>query len=75
MGLAVAIGVPFGVLVSSGALGGMWLDGRFGTKPWITVAGVVLGAVLAFVNLVRVVTRLAPDKDGSSSDDDGRSRG
>ena len=55
MGLAASIGVPFGVLVSSGALAGMHLDERWKTGPWLTLAGIILGAVAAFVNLVRVV--------------------
>jgi F0F1-type ATP synthase assembly protein I len=55
-GMALSIGLPFGVLVSSGALAGIWLDRRFDTAPWLTVTGVVVGAIGAFVNLVRVVT-------------------
>ena len=69
LGLAVSIGVPFGVLVSSGALGGMYLDKRWNTTPWLTVAGVVLGAVAAFINLVRVASRFGSGRspDGQSS--------
>ena len=56
LGLATSIGVPFAVLVSCGALAGAYLDKRFGLGPWLTVAGVVLGAACAFVNLVRVAS-------------------
>ena len=43
-------------LVLLGALG-WWLDSRFGTRPWLLVAGVLLGGVLAFVSLLRSVPR------------------
>jgi hypothetical protein len=26
---------------------GVWCDGQFGTKPWITVAGILLGSLLS----------------------------
>jgi len=53
--LASSIGVPFAVLVSCGAFAGLKLDKRLGTAPWLLLAGIVLGAVAAFVNLFRVV--------------------
>jgi F0F1-type ATP synthase assembly protein I len=55
MAMAVSIGLPFAVLVSSGALAGTWLDRRYETAPWLTVSGAVVGTAGAFVNLVRVV--------------------
>lgn len=39
---------------------GWWLDGRWGTTPWLLVAGVVLGVVAGFVNLVRAVPAAPP---------------
>lgn len=36
-----------------GYLAGTWLDARLGTDPWLTVAGVVLGAAAGFHSLVR----------------------
>ena len=35
---------------------GYWLDGRLGTKPWLLVAGLVLGMIGGFVNFIRLVT-------------------
>jgi len=55
MGLALSIGMPFGLLVSSGALAGYWLDGRFGTRPWLTLSGIVLGSAAAVLNMLRVL--------------------
>lgn len=67
LGLALSIGVPFAVLVSCGALAGTYLDKRLGVGPWLTVAGVVLGAVGAFVNLVRVASLAGGSGGGDAS--------
>jgi F0F1-type ATP synthase assembly protein I len=53
--VAVSIGAPFGVLVSSGAFGGHLLDAKFDTSPWLTLAGIAVGSVAAFVNMFRVL--------------------
>jgi ATP synthase protein I len=36
-------------------VGGVWLDGFFGTKPILTLVGLVLGMVVAFGGLYRMV--------------------
>jgi len=36
---------------------GYFLDGRFGTKPWLMVAGLLLGMAGGFANFIQVVTR------------------
>ena len=33
---------------------GWWLDGKWGTDPWLTLGGAALGMVVAFVELFRV---------------------
>jgi len=38
--------------LACGALG-WWLDGKFGTGPWLMIAGILLGAVGAMYSLVR----------------------
>ena len=43
-----------------GALGGWWADGKFGTRPWLLVAGLFLGLGAGFTSFMRVV--LAQDK-------------
>ncbi len=49
-----AIGFQFVFSIAIGALGGSWLDRRFGTEPWLLLAGVVLGAVAAYRDLIRL---------------------
>lgn len=46
---------------------GWWLDSRWGTTPWLLVAGVVLGVVAGFVNLVRAVPAAPPPKPNPNS--------
>jgi ATP synthase protein I len=53
--MAFSIGTPMAVLVSSGAFAGHWLDSKWGTEPWLTLSGVVLGSVAGFVNMFRVL--------------------
>ena len=41
-------------MVALGAIG-FWLDRRFGTKPWLLLAGLIVGMVGGFVNFFRLV--------------------
>jgi hypothetical protein len=46
-----------------GALGGRWLDARFGTAPWFLLAGIVLGLAAGFYELARVALRAPGARD------------
>jgi F0F1-type ATP synthase assembly protein I len=48
-GLEMALSVGLGYLV------GDYLDGKAGTRPWLMLAGVLLGTVAGFVNLWRAM--------------------
>jgi hypothetical protein len=41
-------------MVAFGAIG-YWLDRRFGTKPWLLLAGLILGMIGGFVSFFRLV--------------------
>ena len=47
------IGLELAGATAGLALVGYWVDGRFGTRPWGTVIGVVIGIVGGLYNLVR----------------------
>jgi len=47
------IGLELAGATAGLALLGYWIDGRFGTKPWGIVAGVVIGLVGGLYNMVR----------------------
>ena len=36
-------GIQFGLTIALMALLGNWLDGRYGTSPWLLILGVALG--------------------------------
>ncbi|MBW3542177.1 MAG: AtpZ/AtpI family protein [Planctomycetes bacterium] len=48
-------------------LGGWWLDRQFGTTPWLLLAGVVLGLVIATLDFSQLAKgRGGPPKSRSS---------
>jgi F0F1-type ATP synthase assembly protein I len=63
MGPLMNLGVTFALSIGGLAYLGHWLDGKLDTKPWMTLLGAVLGMVVGFVNLFRVVL---PPRKGSS---------
>ncbi len=52
-----AIGLEMAGSVVGGLLLGSFLDGRFGTDPWLALVGVVAGAVTAMVRMVDLARR------------------
>jgi F0F1-type ATP synthase assembly protein I len=42
---------------------GKWLDGKFGTSPWLMLAGLMLGAVGGMIKFIRSVMQLAQHQD------------
>jgi F0F1-type ATP synthase assembly protein I len=43
-------------MLGLGALG-YWLDARWGTKPWLLLAGLLVGMIGGFVNFFRFVLK------------------
>ena len=56
LGLAGA-GVELAGTVAILALLGWWLDDKWGTRPWLMVAGLFIGTVGAIYNLWRIGKR------------------
>jgi ATP synthase protein I len=52
MGLSVVVAILLGLG------GGLWLDGRLGTRPWLTVAGLVVGVAAGLKNLFVMSARI-----------------
>lgn len=52
---ALGAGLTFAVVVALFALGGLWLDGRLGTRPLFVLVGILLGLVGGTIHLLRVV--------------------
>lgn len=58
---AAGLGLQFAIAACGGMLLGHWLDGRWGTEPWLLFGGALLGFVLGIVQLLRGYSRLSPD--------------
>jgi ATP synthase protein I len=52
------LGTQMAVTIVLGVFGGMWLDGRWGTSPILTVVGSVLGIGLGMGVVIREVGRI-----------------
>jgi F0F1-type ATP synthase assembly protein I len=61
---ASSVGLELGISVLIGLLGGLWADGRWGTAPWLMLAGLALGLVAGFRAVLRAVRR-ADRADGA----------
>ena len=57
-GVAYAAAFSLFAAVVSGMIVGWLLDRWLGTKPWLLVAGVVLGAAAGFYEFIRATSRL-----------------
>lgn len=55
------LGVEFAVSVAGGCLLGWYLDGRWGTSPWLLITGAALGFGLGLYSMIKAVKRVFPD--------------
>ena len=51
------IGIQFPVAIALGYFFGRWLDGLFGTYPWLTIIFALFGITAGFVNLFRITAQ------------------
>ena len=58
-GIAYSAALSLFAAVVSGLIVGWLLDRWLGTKPWLLVAGLVLGAAAGFYELVRATSKLS----------------
>jgi ATP synthase protein I len=55
VGELAAVGMTMAVAIVLGLAGGYFLDRWLGTSPWLTLIGLGLGIVAAFVSFFRAV--------------------
>lgn len=72
-GYAGAVGIEVLLAIGVGFYGGQWLDGRWGTAPWLKWVGLVAGMGAAIKALARVTKQYKKmleqdDRDASRSD-------
>jgi F0F1-type ATP synthase assembly protein I len=51
------VGFEFGLVVALFFLGGLYLDGKLDTKPWLAAAGALVGVSVGMYLLIRRVVR------------------
>lgn len=51
----VGVGWYIGVCIFLGVIGGLWLDSKFNTEPWLVIVGLLLGVFLAFYGVYRMI--------------------
>ena len=55
---AVGLGTMLGAITLVGALIGQYLDRRWGTGPWLTLAGTVLGMLAGLFEVIGALRKL-----------------
>ena len=58
-----SVGIELAVATILGLLGGYWLDGKLGSKPWLTLAGLLLGVAAGFKNLFETARKAQRNSD------------
>ena len=58
-GLAYAAGFSLFAAVLAGLIAGWLLDRWLGTRPWLLVTGIVLGAAAGFYELIRSASKIS----------------
>lgn len=60
---ASIVGIQFPVAMAIGYFWGKWMDGVFGTEPWLTIVFSILGIIAGFVNLFRITMSTAREEE------------
>ncbi len=51
----VGVGWYVGACIVLGVIGGLWLDNKFNTKPILVIVGLILGVIIAFYGMYRMI--------------------
>lgn len=62
-GLQIAVryshlGLTFAVVILAGVFGGKYLDGKFGTTPYLTLVGAFFGGAAGFYYIIKEVIQI-----------------
>jgi ATP synthase protein I len=66
---ASVVGIQFPVAMAIGYFWGRWMDGWFGTAPWLTIIFFVFGLIAGFVNLFRITLSTGRQEEQLSQED------
>jgi ATP synthase protein I len=65
---ASVVGIQFPVAMAIGYFWGKWMDGLFGTEPWLTIVFFIFGLIAGFVNLFRLTMATGREEERLSED-------
>ncbi len=65
---ASVVGIQFPVAMAIGYFWGKWMDGLFGTKPWLTIIFFIFGLAAGFVNLFRLTMTTGREEERLSEE-------
>lgn len=54
----LGLGLTFAVTILAFLFLGRWLDSKWGTSPWLLIAGAALGMILGFVHMITTLQDL-----------------
>lgn len=57
------VGIELAVAVIGCLLAGWWADGKLGTTPWLSLAGLILGSVVGFRSIWRAAQMAAREDE------------
>ncbi len=49
------MGWYIGACIVLGVIGGLWLDNKFNTNPILVIVGLILGVIVAFYGMYRMI--------------------
>jgi len=52
------LGLEMGICVGVGVYGGIWLDKKFHTSPYLTIFGIIIGFGAAIKSFIRMIKKL-----------------
>ena len=58
----IGVGFYIGVSIVLGVVVGLWLDSRLNTEPILVIVGLILGVVVAFYGVYRILLPLISNK-------------
>jgi ATP synthase protein I len=60
----IGVGFYIGACIVGGVFFGLWLDYKFGTRPILLLAGLIIGVVAAFWGVYQMLLPLINDTKG-----------
>lgn len=64
----IGVGWYIGISILLGILGGLWLDGKYGTKPLWVIVGLLLGIVVAIFGVYQMLIPLLKNQDDTEDE-------